>query len=54
MNYVFLFRGAGEKDMLVWLFIVALIGLLLGGKWLTHRLQMWVHHRRMQHQWPFR
>ncbi len=38
MGYVFLVRGYASNDVLLWLMILALIVLLLGGKWLWLKL----------------
>ena len=54
MSYVFLIRRDVSDDIVIWLAVIVLAGLLLGGKWLTNRFIYWVHHRRMQHLWPFK
>ncbi len=38
MAYVFLVRGYASNDVLLWLMILALIVLLLGGRWLVTKL----------------
>lgn len=53
MSYVLLVRGYAHNDVLVWLFILALLVILLGGRWLANRLMFWVQHRRVHHLWPF-
>ena len=38
MAYTFLVRGYASNDILLWLMILALIALLLGGRWLVTKL----------------
>lgn len=38
MNYVFLVRGYASHDILLWIAVLALIMLLLGGRWLMAKL----------------
>lgn len=38
MAYIFLVRGYAANDVLLWLMILALIVLLLGGRWLVVKL----------------
>ena len=54
MSYIFLIRGGASDDTIIWLAVIVLAGLLLGGKWLANRLTYWVHSRRVQHLWPFK
>lgn len=54
MNYVFLIRGSGSNEMLIWLLVIALLITLLGGRWLIQRTIDFIRHRRIEHLWPFR
>ncbi len=45
MLYVFLVRGYASNDVLLWLMIVALIVLLLGGRWLITKLVRFIKKR---------
>lgn len=54
MNYVFLIRGSGTNEALIWLLVVAMLITLLGGRWLVQKMIGMVRHRRMEHLWPFR
>lgn len=38
MAYIFLVRGYASNDIILWLMILALIVLLLGGRWLMTKL----------------
>lgn len=38
MNYTFLVRGYASHDVLLWIAVLALIMLLLGGRWLKAKL----------------
>lgn len=45
MNYVFLVRGYASNDVLLWLMILALIVLLLSGRWLISKLVRFIKKR---------
>jgi F0F1-type ATP synthase membrane subunit b/b' len=45
MLYVFLVRGYASNDVLLWLMILALIVLLLGGRWLMTKLLRFIKKR---------
>lgn len=38
MAYIFLVRGYAANDVLLWFIVLALIVLLLGGRWLMNKL----------------
>jgi len=42
MNYTFLVRGYANHDVLLWIAVLALIILLLGGRWLMTKLVRFV------------
>lgn len=54
MNYIFLFRGAAADDAIIWLMLIMVTLLMLGGRRFVQWLSAYIHHRRMQHMWPFR
>ena len=48
MEYTFLVRGYAESDMLIWLITIALILVLLGGKWLWQKVTRFIKKRNEQ------
>ncbi len=42
MEYTFLVRGYASKDVWLWLAVLALIVLLLGGRWLITKLRHFI------------
>lgn len=54
MNQVLLFRGAAADDAIIWLMLITVTLLMLGGRRLVQKVSAYIHYRRMQHMWPFR
>lgn len=48
MAYTFLVRGYANNDILLWLMVLALIVLLLGGRWLMVKLVRFIKKKNEQ------
>ncbi|MCB0697329.1 MAG: hypothetical protein KDC07_08190 [Chitinophagaceae bacterium] len=54
MHYVLLVRGYAAHDVLLWVIVLALLVIALGGRWLIQRISHYIRHRRTLHLWPFK
>lgn len=46
MEYIFLVRGYASNDILLWLAVLALIAVLLSGRWLLTRIVRFIKKKR--------
>lgn len=51
MEPLLLTKGYAHNDVLLWFFVIALLVVLIGGRWLIHRLAGYVKHV-VQNCWP--
>lgn len=45
MTEVFLVRGYAANDVILWLAVIALIVVMLGGRWLIHKLSAFMQRK---------